>query len=642
MLICLYGAIFVSSLLLLKIEKEKRYCISIIIFVSICYFTNEILSLFNSLDYKHLGGIYLFIVIFISAYTIKKVGIVNLKPEILKYIIPKINNKKIFVFFGVIFFIIFLLALFTVPYNWDSMTYHLPRIAQWAENKSVAHFVTGDVRQLTSPTLSEFVNLQVYIFSGQKDYFLNLLQYSCFFANTILVYYITKYLGGTYQYCWLASLLFVSMPIAFGEALNTQVDHFSTMWLLLFVYFLLELLEPNYCLKKNNKNIWRVIILSSCIGFGYLAKPSIMFGMFIFACWLLGVCIWRKDNMKDILFLICLAVGVITLIVMPEIMRNIISFGSISHSEAGAKQLIGTINPVYMFVNAVKNYAMNFPNIYINIGNLVEHGVYWIAYILNVNINHPSIAENGVEFGLHKAGEYGHDTAINPVIIIFMTIILLWLSIRRIKKEKICFSEIYSWVAISSFIVFTFVLRWEAYVTRYMLSYLALLCPVVVIWLYKIKKKEQSYAIMGIVVFLSIIELFNLLSYHGEICIRHNNAEDREYNYFEVYKEDREYFVKLERILGELEFESVGLYLSIANTYEYPIWAMLDKSVRIEHILVDNETKKYEDNEFVPEIIIVMRKNEEEVINYKGKNYYCYEMIDDNKSVWVLQDRKGR
>lgn len=634
MLIYLFAVLFMALLVSLKIEKEKIYCISIIIFITVCYFLNETLSLFNMLDYKHLFIIYFLFVVLLSTYMVKKRK--RLVFEIKELALHAKTNRGMYLLFGGFFFLMMLLAIFTIPYNWDSMTYHLPRIAHWAQNKSIAHFATGDVRQLTSPTLSEFINLQVYIFSGRKDSFLNLLQYACFATNAMLVYFITKYLGATDKYCWISSLLFISMPIAFGESLNTQVDHFSTMWLLIFVYFLLELLEPTYCLKRNKENIWKVVILSSCIGFGYLAKPSIMFAIVIFACWLLGVCIRRKDKVQDIFVLIALASIIILVIVMPEIIRNIISFGAISHSEAGAKQLIGTLNPIYMFVNAIKNCAMNFPNEYINIGGLIEYGVYWIAYKLNVDINHSSIAEHGVEFHLHKAGEYGHDTAINPIIMIFTTIVLFWLLVRRIKKEKICFSEIYLWVAISCFGIFCFVLRWEAYVTRYMLSYFALLCPVVSIWLFKMKNRKMSHAVSGIIVFVCIIELFKLLSYHGEICINHNKNA-RESGYFQVYREDENYFVQLKRILGEIEFDSVGLYLSVNNTYEYPIWAMIDNEVRIEHILVDNETQKYEDNEFVPQILIVMRKNEENVINYKGNVYKCYEMIDDNKSVWILQ-----
>lgn len=65
-----------------------------------------------------------------------------------------------------------LLALGTIPYNWDSMTYHLPRIAYWRQNRSIAHYATNCIRQISSPVLAEFVNLHVYILCRGHDWFL--------------------------------------------------------------------------------------------------------------------------------------------------------------------------------------------------------------------------------------------------------------------------------------------------------------------------------------------------------------------------------------------------------------------------------------------------------------------------------------
>ena len=64
------------------------------------------------------------------------------------------------------------LAVYTVPYNWDSMTYHLSRIANWTQNQSAAHYATHNIREIVSPVLAEFLNLHVYILSGEKGYFL--------------------------------------------------------------------------------------------------------------------------------------------------------------------------------------------------------------------------------------------------------------------------------------------------------------------------------------------------------------------------------------------------------------------------------------------------------------------------------------
>src|SRR5580765_7656827 len=46
-------------------------------------------------------------------------------------------------------------ALFAVPTTWDSMSYHLARVAHWAQNHTVAFYPTHIVRQLYQPPWAE-------------------------------------------------------------------------------------------------------------------------------------------------------------------------------------------------------------------------------------------------------------------------------------------------------------------------------------------------------------------------------------------------------------------------------------------------------------------------------------------------------
>ena len=87
------------------------------------------------------------------------------------------------------------MSLIMTPYNWDSMTYHLPRIAYWAQNRSVEHYATNCVRQVSSPVLAEFVNLHVYVLSRGHDWFFNLLQGMSYLTNAVLVGAIAKKLS---------------------------------------------------------------------------------------------------------------------------------------------------------------------------------------------------------------------------------------------------------------------------------------------------------------------------------------------------------------------------------------------------------------------------------------------------------------
>lgn len=612
-------------------KKEEIYILTILAFVTLCYFSNEILSCFKRLDRVHLQVVYAVICVGLTTGILHGVIKSKRKLEAINIFRFLRANKSgcLFALFSVM---MLFMAIVTVPYNWDSMSYHLPRIMQWVQNKSVAHYAVSDVRQLSSPVLAEFISLQIYLTTGKCDNVFNFLQCTSFVTNAMLIYKITHKLGVDRKYCKLSLLLFISMPIAFGEALSTQVDQFATLFLLMYVYFILDLLEENIKLQMERNTILYVLVLSSCIGYGYLAKPSIMFGIVAFALWLLGVCIRRRDNLKVTVKLILIAGITIFVIVCPEVWRNIKTFDAIADASTGARQLVGTLNPLYLIVNGLTNYTMNLPNMYINWGGIIEHGVYWIAYILGVNIHDPAIAEDGKEFYLHMPRTYDHDTAINPTVAICATIVMAWLIVRKLRKEKYDFAEKYCIVAIVTFLGICVFFRWEPFVTRYMLAYLALLCPVIAVWVDRMKNRQSATAISGIIFFVCIVEMLGLIEYHGNIYMQQRKSSKLS-AYFEVRRQDEDKYIELEKVLKEKNYKNIGLYLN-GNSYEYPIWMMAGNDARIENVLVSNQTAIYADESFEPDAIIVVDINTDEGIEYKGQVYKCYKDIEDSISVW--------
>ena len=64
---------------------------------------------------------------------------------------------------------LFIYSLHCIPYNWDSMTYHLARIVNWEQNQSVNYYATSIIRQTASPVLGAYINLYVYIQIGRAS-----------------------------------------------------------------------------------------------------------------------------------------------------------------------------------------------------------------------------------------------------------------------------------------------------------------------------------------------------------------------------------------------------------------------------------------------------------------------------------------
>lgn len=468
------------SLYLWFFEKQKKYIEiwmeAAIIWCVLLLAKTEILSVFVKINGKMswlFWGIVSILAVIGTIYRKNKFSIIKNESLAIKRI--KLGNEFFLLGWGMI-----ALAFLTVPYNWDSMTYHLPRVAYWAQNQSVAHYATNVVRQVASPPFHEFICLELYILSGKRDFLFNTIQCSAFLTNAWLIYEISRKLGCGEKFCKIGVLVFFSTPIAFGEALTTQNDNLACMFLLIFCWHLMDFLHIDKKIEDDKATCGKVWILSACIGLGYLTKPNVCIGMAILAFVLLVFCIIRKDSIVKLIKLLLLSATVIGLVLFPEIARNIQTFGTVFPTITGPRQIVGTLEPRYLLVNLLKNFTFNLPTGFIiNSEGMLVSLVNNFAVLIGVDINASSISEDGRAFYLTRAN-LGHDTAVNPAVLYIFIFSLIWCFVR--KKQTDRKQQIYTYIVFCLFIIMCMIVRWEPFVSRYMLPYLALLCPAISIW----------------------------------------------------------------------------------------------------------------------------------------------------------------
>ncbi len=519
---------------------------------------------------------------------------------------------------------VFYLALRTTPYNWDSMTYHLPRIAYWIQNRSVEHYATHDIRQISSPVLAEFVNLHVCVLCRGSDRLFNLLQAASYFTCAYMAGAIAGKLGCSRSFRFMASLLYMAMPIAYAEALTTQVDNFAAVWLLFYVYLLLDLAGSREKLVCDRETLGRVCVMGLCVSWGYLTKPSVCIAMVVFAVWLLVCCVVRKDRIRQLLGLLTAALPCVALPLIPELVRNFRTFHAYASSATGARQLVGTLQPAYLFVNFLKNVTFNMPTALLagsdEIFAKIAAGA---AGILHVELNAETIAENGIEFSLHEANTYGCDVAVNPLVLWLFILCVVW-GICTLKKTDWKSSVTgYSLTSAAAFCIFCTILRWEPFVSRYMVSYLALLCPMISAQLQRHMQREERvalrHAVLGTVGFLCVMSAVSITHYHYDICMN-QGAAGRPYGYFHMRWGEGSYYAQVTDEIKSAGYASVGLHLALADDYEYPIWKMLSEQ-HIEHVGVENESAVYADESYTPDCVIWFGGLPEEPVTVNGRVY---------------------
>lgn len=576
----------------------------------------EILSAFNMVKWWTVFVFWAAVDLFLLIWLLKKSRI--FKTQILwGRLYNAVVGHKLFT---IVFGLMFVYAILTVPYNWDSMTYHLPRIIHWVQNQSVTHYATHNVKQVANPAFHEFICMDIYLLMNNSDIFFNLVQCASFFTNAWIIYEIALKLGCSNKFCRMGVLLFCSMPISFGEALTTQNDHLTGMFLLFFVYYLLDFLKRDVKICDIEKKYSKCIVMAACVGYGYSTKPTVCMGMLFLAFVLLYFCIVRKDSIKILVKLMVMALIVISILILPEMFRNIETFGAIFPSNTGSRQLVGTLNPKYLFINGLKNFSFNLPTIYITNSHIIlKNFVCFIAKLLKVDINDPSISEDGREFSLGEALTFGHDTALNSTILIVAVFCLIWCLYRRKKANRD--RKTYTYLVMLLFAVCCTFIRWEPFVSRYMLPYLALMCPMASIWIEDISEnakneclKKASYIVVS---WLGITGVLMLFSYHGNIIIKQKVS--RPEGYFTNRTYIREEYISAVDTVIESGARNIGLMMG--GEYEYPIQYMLKETAeRIEDVGVGNDTKKYADSSFIPECIIAS-KDLGESLDLRNRKY---------------------
>jgi hypothetical protein len=117
---------------------------------------------------------------------------------------------------------LFLVAA-TPPNNWDSMHYHLARVAAWHAQHHLGYFPTHNAIENVYPQNAELLVLWTVTFLG-RDVAAALPQLLAALATTVSIYAIARRLGHGARVSAFAALLFPTLTIVALESVTTQND----------------------------------------------------------------------------------------------------------------------------------------------------------------------------------------------------------------------------------------------------------------------------------------------------------------------------------------------------------------------------------------------------------------------------------
>lgn len=245
-----------------------------------------------------------------------------------------------------------LIALLTVPYNYDSMTYHLARVMNWKQNRSVDYYATNIPRQLFNGPLAEYLILQLELTVGIENTF-NLVQTGAYIASIGALYGIGRKIGLEKRVCYFVCVVFMTTPIVMVEATTTQNDLVACMCLLFGIYILADYLTADR-IDLSSQYILKTVLLATICVMCYLTKGTACITLLPFIAAMGIVRILRKDKLVHLAGHLCIGGCWIIVTLLPSFYRNFKLYGSFLGLGNYSNVMIETFQPKYLLLNGIK------------------------------------------------------------------------------------------------------------------------------------------------------------------------------------------------------------------------------------------------------------------------------------------------
>lgn len=177
----------------------------------------------------------------------------------------------------------FLVGLATAPSNWDSMSYHLARIAFWLQFDSALHWHNGTISQLNHPPNAEMLQGWTMLLSG-GDRLVASVQWLALVGLAATTLMGSRELGFGRAQAVFAAALFVVLPQPILQAVTTQNDLITAFFVVAAVLFGLRGLR--------DRTLGDLVVFALALGVAAGAKGTALFAL-PWVGLVLVVTIWR-------------------------------------------------------------------------------------------------------------------------------------------------------------------------------------------------------------------------------------------------------------------------------------------------------------------------------------------------------------
>lgn len=459
------------------------------------------------------------------------------------------------------------IAWLAPPNTWDSLNYHMPRIAQWAQLKSVRHFPTGIETQNTMSPGAEMLILHTSILS-QGDRWANFIQWFAMLGSLVGVSLIAKHLGAGRRGQWIAAAFVATLPTGIVQASSTMTDFVTGFWVVCVAAETVTDFSGKHRLGRD------LIWVGAAAGLAILTKPTAYAYLVPFAAYW-GIRLVRITGVRQAGAAAALAVAVVSILNAGHWIRNSSIYGNpISRTSRFRQHGSPLLGGRAFLSNLTRNAAMHLgtPSPHVNKG--LTLAVQGFHDLLELEVNDPRTTAAG-PFKIRWA-TLDEDTATNPLhaaaIAISAVVALRTPPERRKRLIR------YAVLVFAGGLVFSLLFKWLVFGGRLHHPFFLLAAPLVAVVADDALPDGWVAAIALLFAAAAIPWLLQLRS--RPIVSTHTSVESvfsaaREELYFANGAYLNEPYRQIATAISDSECRSVRLHLG-GGAAEYPLWVLLE------------------------------------------------------------------
>lgn len=247
-------------------------------------------------------------------------------------------------------------AIEFVPNNFDSMTYHLARVAYWLQNHSVEPYPTNIARQIVLTPGAEYLLLGLQVIA-RSDRLASLVQLGSWAAMVFAAPPVVRALGASRRAAAWAGVLVGTLPLALLQASSTQNDLVATLVTLSIAVACLPFL--------HQRRHWRwpdLALLAAAGAAGFLVKATALVAAAPLVCWA-AIAIGRSLRGRDDWRELWRGLGVAVVLAVAAVGPALLACLSVPDFSVVAAGFVytGAAQPLDRLINALRGIARQIP-----------------------------------------------------------------------------------------------------------------------------------------------------------------------------------------------------------------------------------------------------------------------------------------